>query len=171
MSSKEQNLSDHNLPDDASAKGLKIHIAVSDWNTDITTKLLDGAKSILLQLGIENDDMTIVHVPGTYELPLAAKSLIKTCQADAVICLGCVIKGETDHDIFINQSVSTTLNQLAIATDKPVVFGVLTVNTKDQAIQRAGGNYGNKGIEAAVTAYKMINLQKELKQAKGTIGF
>lgn len=171
MSSKDQNLSEFDLGPEATAKDLKIHIAVSDWNKEITHALLAGAKQTLLDLNQEEENIKVVHVPGTFELPFAAKSLIKTCGSDAVICLGCVIKGETDHDKFINQSVATTLNQLALTADKPVIFGVLTVNSMEQALDRAGGKYGNKGIEAAVTAYKMSVLKKELNKPTGKIGF
>ncbi len=133
--------------------------------------MLDGAKSTLLDLGVNEDDICIIHTPGSFELPVAAKSLIKNKSADAVICLGCVIKGDTKHDEYINHAVATGLTQLSLISGKPIIFGVLTVNTKKQAEERAGGIHGNKGIEAAVTAVKMVHMQKELSSPKGTIGF
>ena len=154
-----------------SADGMSIHIAYSEWNQAITGKLLDGALSVLTQKGLKESEITVMKVPGTFELPVAAKSLLKHKTADAVICLGCVIKGETEHDLFINQSVATSLNQLAITSTKPMIFGVLTVNSMEQAEDRAGGKYGNKGEEAAVTAIKMVTALKDLCKPTKTIGF
>ena len=173
MSTKDRDSSDQDLSQVPNVKdgGYKIHIAVSDWNEDITHSLLDGAKNTLLELGVEDDNICIVHVPGTFELPIAAKSLVSCKNADAVICLGCVIKGETEHDIFINQSVATAINQLSIMASKPMIFGVLTVNDLQQAKDRSGGKYGNKGVEAAITATKMVTMLKKLEAPGGKIGF
>ena len=170
MSSKDQN-SKIDLDSVPSAKEMHIHIAFSEWNNEITSQLLKGALHVLTSKGLNESDITVMTVPGTFELPVAAKSLLKHKSADAVICLGCVIKGETEHDMFINQSVATSLNQLAITATKPMIFGVLTVNTMEQAQERAGGKYGNKGEEAAVTAIKMIAAQKDLCKPAKTIGF
>lgn len=171
MSSKEKNLSNHDLSDIPSAEGLKIHIVVSDWNQEITSALLQGAKKTLIDCGVAKDDLVILQVPGTFELPVAARTLLKSKGSEAVICLGCVIKGDTDHDKYINQSVAITLNQLAITSGKPIIFGVLTVNSMEQALERAGGRHGNKGIEAAATAIKMVQLQKNISKPESTIGF
>lgn len=171
MSTKDQALNQEDLSGISSITNYKIHIAVSDWNSEITQVLLDGAKSTLIKLGADPHDIHIVHVPGTFELPVAAKALLSCKSADAVICLGCVIKGETEHDMFINQSVANALNQLAIMSGKPITFGVLTVNNLQQAKDRAGGKYGNKGTEAAITAAKMVHLHKELEKPGGKIGF
>lgn len=160
-----------NLDEAPSAEGMKIHIAHSEWNEGITDKLLHGALKTLELLGLPESDITVMKVPGTFELPVAAKTLLKNKAADAVICLGCVIKGETEHDLFINQSVANALNQLAIASSKPMIFGVLTVNSMEQAEDRAGGKYGNKGEEAAVTAVKMVATIKKLCQPGKSIGF
>jgi len=170
MSSKDGS-PDLDLANVPSAKGMKIHIAVSEWNNEITDKLLNGALSTLSELELDKSEITVMKVPGTFELPVAAKTLLQHKGSDAVICLGCVIKGETEHDVYINQSVATALNQLAIASTKPILFGVLTVNTMQQAIDRSGGKYGNKGSEAAVTAVKMISAQKALSHPGKTIGF
>ncbi|MDA8692621.1 6,7-dimethyl-8-ribityllumazine synthase [Saprospiraceae bacterium] len=169
MSSSKKNLSDHDeVP---SGKGFHIHIVVSDWNTDITSKLLSGAKETLLSAGIEESTIEIVHVPGAFELPVAAKSILKAVSTDSVICLGCVIKGDTAHDEYINNAVATGLTQLSIVSGKPIIFGVLTVNDQQQAEDRAGGKHGNKGVEAAITAIKMVTIQKQLGKPKSTIGF
>lgn len=173
MSTKDRDSSNQDLTQIPSVKGqgYKIHIAVSDWNEDITHSLLDGAKSTLIELGVDANDIHVAHVPGTFELPIAAKSLVSCKNADAVICLGCVIKGETEHDLFINQSVATALNQLSIMASKPMIFGVLTVNDLQQAKDRSGGKYGNKGTEAAMTAVRMVSLLKNLEAPGGKIGF
>lgn len=169
MSSPNKNLSEYqNCP---SGKGFKIHIAVSDWNSEITHALLEGAKSTLVDNGLTDDDIEVIHVPGAFELPVAAKILLKSQNSDAVICLGCVIKGDTQHDEYINNAVANGITQLSILSGKPILFGVLTVNDKQQALDRAGGKYGNKGIEAAVTAIKMVAIQKDMNQPKGSIGF
>jgi len=171
LSSKDNNLSSQKVDNHIDASGYKVHVVVSEWNPEITSALLDGATQTLISSGLDKDNIHVMHVPGTFELPVGAKSILSAKSPDAVICLGCVIKGETEHDIFINQSVAVTLNQLALASGKPVVFGVLTVNNEEQALDRAGGKYGNKGDEAAVTAIKMIHRIKELNKQGGKIGF
>lgn len=169
MSSAKKNLSEYG--DCPSGEGFLIHIVVSDWNTEITSKLLDGAKETLISVGVSESDIEIVRVPGAFELPVAAKSLLKSVNSDSVICLGCVIKGDTSHDEYINQAVATGITQLSIMSGKPIIFGLLTVNDQQQAEDRAGGKHGNKGIEAAITAVKMVHMQKQLGKPKSTIGF
>lgn len=169
MSSAKKNLSEYG--DCPSGVGFLIHIVVSDWNTEITSKLLDGAKETLISVGVSESDIEIVRVPGAFELPVAAKSLLKSVNSDSVICLGCVIKGDTSHDEYINQAVATGITQLSIMSGKPIIFGLLTVNDQQQAEDRAGGKHGNKGIEAAITAVKMVHMQKQLGKPKSTIGF
>ena len=110
-------------------------------------------------------------MPGAFELPLAAKSLLKSKSLDGVICLGCVIKGDTSHDEYINQAVANGLTQLSLVSGKPAIFGLLTVNTLEQAKERSGGSHGNKGTEAAVTVVKMIDMQNQLSAPKSSIGF
>jgi len=171
LSTKDKNLSDHNLKDCPSGKDFKIHIAVSEWNKEITSKLLSGAKETLLALDLAEDDIEVIHVPGSFELPAAAKMLLKHKATDAVICLGCVIKGETQHDEYINSAIANGITQLSVLSDKPIIFGVLTVNDQAQAEDRAGGKHGNKGVEAAVTAVKMVHLGKQLSSPKKSIGF
>ncbi len=168
MGKKDQGSQNIPIP---SAEGFKIHVIVSDWNQQITSKLLKGAIDTLSKHGIKENEIEIVHVPGAFELPVAAKILLKERTTDAVICLGCVIKGETEHDMFINQSVANALNQLAVISGKPMIFGVLTTNTEQQALDRSGGEHGHKGIEAAETAIRMVALSKNISKPKSTIGF
>ncbi len=152
-----------------SGKGMSMGIVVSDWNKEITHAMLTACRDTLIEAGVESDDIHICHVPGTFELPFGAKTLLGQKKLDAVICIGCVIKGETDHDKYINQAVSTGIMHLGLTSGKPVIFGVLTPNNMEQALDRAGGKYGNKGVEAATTAIYMAALGKEDKSGK--IGF
>ncbi|MCX6350800.1 MAG: 6,7-dimethyl-8-ribityllumazine synthase [Bacteroidetes bacterium] len=153
-------------------KKKKIGIAVASWNKEITGKLLKGAEDLLKKHGVEN---IITHwVPGSFELPIGAKFLIEFGNADTVLCLGCLIKGETDHYHYISESVAVTLNQLAVMSSKPIMFGVLTVNTQQQAEERAGGIYGNKGAEAAEAALQMLQLKENIieeNKPRKSIGF
>lgn len=171
MSNKKKNLSSYKLENFNPDNITKIGLVVSEWNEEITESLQKGALAILAEHGLKSDRIETINVPGAFELPLGARMLLKSKNAEAIICLGCVIKGDTDHDKYINESVAITLNQLAITSGKPIVFGVLTVNTLQQALDRAGGKYGNKGVEAAITALKMLQLQKELEKPGSTIGF
>ncbi|CAH1000141.1 6,7-dimethyl-8-ribityllumazine synthase [Neolewinella maritima] len=171
MASARSNLSTYdesNVPD---ASPLRFGIVVADWNRDITHKLYEGCFDALLKHGATEVNIHTVQVPGTFELPAAARILAGREKLDAVICLGCVIKGETKHDEYINNAVSQGLVNLSIATGKPYIFGVLTPNTHEQAVDRAGGKYGNKGVEAAVTAIRMGELYRSSQTAKKSIGF
>jgi 6,7-dimethyl-8-ribityllumazine synthase len=150
------------------------HLAVitSEWNQDVTYSLRDACIAELKKYGCKDDEILSVTVPGAFELPSAAKMILANKKLDAVICLGCVIKGETKHDEYISNAVATGIMNLSIVSGKPVVFGVLTPNDMQQAIDRSGGKHGNKGIEAAHTAIKMIHLAKEIKHGdKKQIGF
>ncbi len=170
MSSKEKNLSkiDENVP---SASKMKFGIVVSEWNEAITNKLYEGCFETLLSNGALENNINKINVPGTFELPVGAKMLLSIDSYDAIICLGCVIKGETKHDEYINHAVATGLVNLGILSGKPIIFGVLTPNTTEQAEDRAGGSYGNKGVEAAITAIKMAAIKIEMKSQKTKIGF
>lgn len=156
MASALQNLSEYDETKVPSGKGKKIGIAVAEWNKHITFKLLEACLKTLIKHDIAEDNIEIKFVPGTFELPFAAKLLYDTYQKDAIICIGCVIKGDTDHDVYINNSVANALQQLNIQCNIPFIFGVLTPNNEQQALERAGGKHGNKGTEAAITALKMI---------------
>ncbi len=137
-----------------------VGIVIAEWNNEITFALRDGAVNTLLQAGIKKENINIQYVPGSYELTLGALNILEDPQTDAVICLGCVIQGETPHFTFICDAVAHGIMQLNITYKKPVIFGVLTTLDQQQAIDRSGGKHGNKGDEAAFTALKMIELQK-----------
>jgi 6,7-dimethyl-8-ribityllumazine synthase len=147
--------------DSGSVSG-KYAIVVSKYNDNITGKLLAGASETLVKGGINSDDILVAWVPGAWEIPLVARRLARSGQFAAVLCLGAVIKGETTHDEHINRQVSLSLGQIALEFDLPVLFGVLTCNTMEQAIHRAGGNVGNKGVECAAAALEMVRLLRQL---------
>ena len=149
------------IPD---AGKMRFGIVVSDWNREVTWSLLDGSVATLKKHGAGDDNIIIKHVPGSFELTLGAQLLAEYDDLDAVICLGCVIRGETPHFTFICQGVTQGITQLNLEYNIPFVFGVLTTNTLQQAIDRAGGKLGNKGDEAAVTAIKMAALLHEMEK-------
>ncbi len=171
MSSENKNLSTHDPKSVPNGKGMKIGIIVSEWNEDITFALRDGCLATLLKYKVNQKDILIEYVPGAYELPIGARLLAGKEKLDGVVCLGCVIKGETKHDEYINSAVAQGIMNLSLSSGKPIIFGLLTPNDKQQALDRAGGKYGNKGDEAAITALKMIALAKKCKQPKKGIGF
>lgn len=138
-------------------------IVVSSYHRQITGPLLEGAIETLATEGVADDLITIAWVPGAWELALACKCLIETENFDAIICLGCVIKGETTHDHHINTMVSTSLGQMSVESGVPVAFGLLTCNSLQQAIERSGGEVGNKGIEAAEAAIHMVRLFDQIR--------
>jgi 6,7-dimethyl-8-ribityllumazine synthase len=173
MASALKNLSKYDESSIPSAKEMSFGIVVADWNAHITHKLYEGCYETLLKHEAEADNIHVVQVPGTFELPAAARMLAQRhASIDAVICIGCVIKGETKHDEYINMSVANALQNLSIASGRSFIFGVLTPNNEAQALDRAGGKHGNKGVEAAVTAIRMGKLKEDLRgRKKGTIGF
>jgi 6,7-dimethyl-8-ribityllumazine synthase len=144
-------------------------IVVAKWNEAITRKLLDGAVSTLREHGVKDDAIEVAWVPGSFEIPLVAQRMAASNRFAAVICLGAVIRGETTHDQHINRAVSTAICQIALDADVPVLFGVLTCETMEQAIHRSGGNVGNKGVECAEAALHMVGLLKSLPHRK--LGF
>jgi 6,7-dimethyl-8-ribityllumazine synthase len=146
------------------ASDMRFGIVVSDWNREVTWSLLDGAVSTLRLHGTNDSNIVVKHVPGSFELTLGAQLLAEYDDLDAVICLGCVIQGETPHFTYICQGVSQGITQLNMEYNIPFIFGVLTTNTLQQALERAGGKHGNKGDEAAVTAIKMAALQREIEK-------
>ena len=145
------------------ASDMRFGIVVSDWNNEVTWALLDGAVSTLKKHGADDENIVVKHVPGSFELTLGAQFLAEYDDLDAVICLGCVIQGETPHFTFICQGVAQGITQLNMEYNIPFIFGVLTTNTHQQAVDRAGGKHGNKGDEAAVTAIKMAALQQDME--------
>ena len=160
MTKKNTNLSHFNKEEVPNAKGLTFGIVVSEWNGDITEGLYKGATDALIKCGANANDIVRYDVPGSYELVFGAKIAAKN-KPDAIICLGSVIQGETKHFDFVCNAVSMGIKDLNINLDIPVIFGVLTDNTLDQAENRSGGKYGNKGIEAAITAIKMAVLNRK----------
>lgn len=173
MASSLKNLSEYDETNIPSAADFKFGVIVADWNKHITHTLYTGCAETLAKHGAKEEDVIVLQVPGAFELPAAARMLaLKHPSVDAVICLGCVIKGDTKHDEYINLSVANALQNLSIASGKAFVFGILTPNDEQQALDRAGGKHGNKGVEAAVTAIRMAALRSELNGVKkGSIGF
>ncbi len=163
MATDLQNLSSYDSKAVPNGKGKRIAIVVSDWNSTITGNLLKGTYNTLIKFGVEADDIIIEHVPGSFELTYGAKTILENTKVDSVIILGCVIQGETPHFTFVCESVTDGTTQLNLKYNVPVIFGLLTTNTIDQAIARSGGRHGNKGDEAAITALKMIELQSRYK--------
>lgn len=171
MASNLKNLSAYSNEKVPNGEELKIAIIVSEWNEGITDKLYEGAIETLTKHGVLEENIHEMLVPGAFELPVAAKMLLKKYSLDAVISLGCVIKGETSHNEYINQAVAQGLTTLSIATGVPCIFGLLTPNDEQQAKDRAGGKHGNKGVEAAITALRMAGTKKDLHREKKKIGF
>ena len=168
MASRDASPSLVNLPDGSS---FKIGIVVSEWNADITNALLEGAKETLLKAGVLEDNIEVLYVPGSFELPWGARQIMKPGKRDAVICLGCIIQGETKHDEYIASAVASGIMQLGLMSGIPVIFGVLTTNTEEQAKERAGGKHGNKGSEAAVAALQMAIVRTGDTTTKKRIGY
>lgn len=158
MATDLHNLSEYDSSYIPRGEGKKIAIVVSEWNSNITENLLQGAYDTLIKFGVTSQNILIHWVPGSFELTFGAKTLIEKIHPDALIMLGCVIQGETPHFTYVCQSVTQGATELNIKYDVPVIFGLLTTTTLEQAKDRAGGRHGNKGDEAAVTALKMIAL-------------
>ena len=141
-------------------KGLKFGVVVSRFNDFITTKLLEGAQDALVRHGVRQEDIDIARVPGAFEIPLVAQRLAQTKRYDAIICLGAVIRGGTPHFEYIAAEVSKGIAKVGLDTGLPVTFGIITADTLEQAIERAGTKAGNKGFDAAVDAIEMASLLK-----------
>ncbi len=150
------------LAADSNGEGLRICIVVAQWNAFVTAKLLDGAKAGLGERGVRPDDITVAWVPGSFEVPAATRWAAESGNYDAVIAIGAVIEGETDHYEHIAGQAAAGIMEAAQATGVPVAFGVLTCNDADQALERAGGKHGNKGEEAAEAAIQMARLRERL---------
>ena len=156
------NFSINNRLDKSNFKEYKIGIVKSEWNKNITDSLINSCMSFLLDSGIKQNNIIKINVPGSMELVLGASLLLNKKKVDGVIALGSIIKGDTDHDKYIAQSVSNGLINVSLEYNKPVIFGVLTTNNMKQAIDRCDGKKGNKGLESAYTLLKMLNLRKKL---------
>ena len=142
--------------------GLKIGIVVSRFNSFITSKLLDGALDALKRHGVADDDVDIAWVPGSYEIPFITKKLAEGRKYDAIICLGAVIRGATPHFEYVASESAKGIAQVGLQTGVPIIYGVITTDTIEQAIERAGTKTGNKGADAAVSAIEMVNLCKQI---------
>ncbi len=163
MATINHNLSDYDIKSVPNATGMKIGIVVAEWNENITGAMLEGAKQTLMRNGVFPEDINVLTVSGSFELVYGAAQMVKT-GVDAVIAIGCVIRGETPHDRYICQGVTAGLAQLNAAQDVPVIYGLITTLDMQQAEDRAGGKLGNKGDECAVTAIKMVDFKRKLAQ-------
>ena len=154
---KKTNLSEYDPTAVPDGSPWTVAVVAAEWNPQITDALLQGAVDTLRQHGVHEENIRVYRVPGTFELSYAADTLAELDTIDAVICIGCVIQGETRHFEFICQAVSQGLTNVALANHKPIIFSVLTTDTMEQALDRAGGRHGNKGVEGAITALKMLH--------------
>jgi 6,7-dimethyl-8-ribityllumazine synthase len=157
-----KNLSDYDTTLIPSGNGMRIAVVAAEWNWEITGAMARGASDTLVNHGVSPEDIELVTVPGSFELPLGGQLMAETGKFDAVILIGCVIQGETRHFDFICQGVTQGATDLNLKYNLPFIFGVLTTENQQQAIDRSGGVLGNKGDEAAVTAIKMVALKKKL---------
>uniref|UniRef100_UPI0032178A70 6,7-dimethyl-8-ribityllumazine synthase n=1 Tax=uncultured Draconibacterium sp. TaxID=1573823 RepID=UPI0032178A70 len=158
-----KDLSAYDINSVPSAENMKFGIVVAEWNLQITGALANGAMETLKKHGASENNITVKYVPGTFELPLGGQFFAELDNVDAVILLGCVIQGETRHFDYICEGVTQGTKDLNLKYNKPFIFGVLTTENEQQALDRAGGKHGNKGDEAAVTAIKMVDLQQSFK--------
>ena len=152
-----------NIDGDLSARGTRFGITVARFNSFISDRLLDGALDTLTRHGADNTNIEVVRVPGAFEMPLALKAMAESKKYDALIALGCVIRGETPHFEYVAGECSRGVSQVSLQYHLPVGFGVLTVDTIEQAIERAGAKAGNKGVDAALTAIEMVNVLRKLR--------
>lgn len=164
MATANRNLSEYNKEFIPNGADFKIGIVVSEWNDHITFKLLEGAKQTLLDNGVKEENITVQLVPGAFELPLGCQLMCETKQYDGIVAIGVVIQGETRHFDFVCDGTTHGIMKVMLNYNTPVSFCVLTDNTEQQSIDRAGGKHGNKGVECAVACMKMIALKKTLAQ-------
>ena len=161
MATANRNLSAYQKEDYIDIKQYKIGVVVSDWNSEITSKLQKGAIDTLIDNGVNSSNIEIFNVPGTFELPLGAQFVFENKEVDGIIAIGTVIKGETKHFDYVCQGATEGIMQVGLKYNKPVSFCVLTDNNMQQSIDRAGGKHGNKGTECAISCLKMIALKKK----------
>ena len=163
MATKFHNLSEYDLNSVPSAQGMRFGIVVSEWNNNITGALLQGAYDTLTKHGAREEDITVMTVPGSFELVFGASQMVKSGKMDAVIAIGCVVRGDTPHFDYICEGTTQGLASLNERFDVPVIYGLLTCNNMEQAQDRAGGTLGNKGDECAVTPIKMVDYYRKIK--------
>ncbi len=164
MATAFHNLSEYDFNSVPNAETMKFGIVVSEWNSNITGALLEGAVNTLKRHGAKEEHIVVRTVPGSFELTYGANQMMENCDVDAVIVLGCVIKGDTPHFDYVCMGVTQGITQLNATGDIPVIYGVITTNTMQQAEDRAGGKLGNKGDEGAITAIKMVNFTWSLNK-------
>ena len=162
MASSLHNLSDYDINSVPSAEDMRFGIVVSEWNNNITSALLQGAYDTLLRHGAKEENIRVMTVPGSFELVYGSSQMVKSGTVDAVIAIGCVIRGDTPHFDYICQGATYGLSKLNLQSDVPVIYGLLTCNNHDQAEARCGGILGNKGDECAITAIKMVSYRRNL---------
>lgn len=162
MASSLHNLSDYDINSVPSAVDMRFGIVVSEWNNNITSALLQGAYDTLLRHGAKEENIHVMTVPGSFELVYGSSQMVKSGKVDAVIAIGCVIRGDTPHFDYICQGATYGLSKLNLQSDVPVIYGLLTCNNHDQAEARCGGILGNKGDECAITAIKMVSYRRNL---------
>lgn len=161
MATAYHNLSTYDEASVSNAEGKRFGVVVADWNSNITFKLLDGAIGAFTEHGVHPDDIIVKHVPGSFELIFAARQMAERAKVDAVIVLGCVVRGDTPHFDYVCQGVTQGIASLNLKYNIPFIFGMVTTNTMQQAEDRAGGIHGNKGVEGAITAIIMSQLFAE----------
>ncbi len=171
MATEEKNLSHYDKDSIPNASDMRFGIVVSEWNRKITQGLLDGALAALKENGVHEDSILVKWTPGSFELALASQHMLEHTNVDGVIALGSVIQGETKHFDFVCHGVTQGVMDVSLKYNKPVIFGVLTDNTMQQAIDRSGGKHGNKGIECAIACIKMVDLKRDLAAPKKKVGF
>ncbi len=164
MATAYHNLSDYDLNSVPSAEDMAFGIVVSEWNSEITGALLKGAVETLKKHGAKEENILVKTVPGSFELTFGANQIMENCDVDAVIILGCVIKGDTPHFDYVCMGVTQGITQLNVTGDIPVIYGLITTNNMQQAIDRSGGKLGNKGDECAITAIKMVDFAWSLNK-------
>lgn len=164
MATELKNLSQYDPTKVENGKGRKIGIVYAEWNNEITYALRDGAVKTLIDNGVEENDIELACVPGSFELIFGASQMVKSDKYDAVIAIGCVIRGDTPHFDYICEGVTAGLSKLNVEYNTPVIFGLITTNNLLQAQERAGGRLGNKGDECAITALQMMALRQHFQQ-------
>ncbi|MDR1115220.1 MAG: 6,7-dimethyl-8-ribityllumazine synthase [Tannerella sp.] len=164
MATAYQNLSSYDINNIPDASKMRVGIVVSEWNGSITEKLLEGTCNTLGKHNVSADNIIVYRVPGSFELTFGAQQVTKYCDIDAVIILGCVVRGDTPHFDYVCEGVTAGVTTLNATQDIPVIFGLLTTDNMKQAKDRAGGKFGNKGDESAITAIKMIDFICKLKK-------
>ena len=163
MATTLKNLSSYDPSSVPDGSGMKIGIVTAEWNIEITRVMLEGACETLTRHGVKSTNILIEFVPGSVELTFGSRMMAESMELDAIICLGCVIQGETKHFDYVCQSVTDGITQLNLTYDIPFIFGVLTTDNLQQALDRAGGVHGNKGVESAITALRMIQVARKMK--------